>query len=290
MALVRLMRPRQSVKNLFCLAGVLFGPDRLSDSKAWMNSLATVAVFSFLSSAVYIANDIIDRDRDRLHPRKKNRPIASGVVSVPIAVCLALILGVGSLAASYLIGKKVFACLFLYLVNNALYSTMLKHMALFDALCIAFGFVLRLLAGIYASGDLPTTWITLCTFFLTVFLSFCKRRAELADVIPESDLGQRPVLSKYSVQFLDYLVSSSAVMVVMCYALFSATGGKSPSMVLTVPIVYFAVMHYKRLVIFLKEGEEPERILLRDIRLQLSIILWLAVYFGVTHSNVELFR
>jgi len=288
--LARLVRPRQAVKNLFCLAGVLFGPGRLRDEHAWLASLAVVAAFSFLSSAVYIANDIIDRERDRLHPRKRHRPIASGVVSVPLASALALVLGCSALVGAWFIGPKVFTCLVLYLANNVAYSFWLKHMALFDVLCIAFGFVLRLLAGIYATDDLPTTWITLCTFFLTVFLGFAKRRAELNGIIPESELTQRPVLSKYSVQFLDYLVSSSSVMTVVCYALFSASGGKNPSMVMTVPVVYFAVMHYKRLVLFLKFGEEPERILLKDVRLQVSIVLWLAIYFGVTYGDIHWFR
>jgi 4-hydroxybenzoate polyprenyltransferase len=276
-------------KNAFCLAGVLFS-GRFVSWESDLAALQTFAAFCAGSSAVYVFNDIFDRERDRKHPRKQLRPIASGAVSVPAAVMMAIALAALGFALAALLNLKVTLCLALYLVNNVLYSLGLKHLALFDVLSIAVGFVLRLVAGVYAINELPTDWIALCTFFLAVFLGFAKRRAELAGLLPDEEKLQRPVLSKYSVQFLDYLVNNSAVMVVVCYALFTATSNKNPTLVITVPIVFFAVMHYKRLVLLLRFGEEPEKIVLRDLRLQLSIIIWLITYFGVIYGDIHLFR
>jgi 4-hydroxybenzoate polyprenyltransferase len=289
-AWLRLLRPRQMMKNVFCLAGVMFGPGRLTDAHAWVLDFATLVVFSFTSCSVYIFNDIIDRERDRLHPRKRSRPIASGAISVTSAAVTAVVLAAGALAWAWAIAPLVFVCVLLYLVNNVAYSLKLKHMALFDVLCIALGFLLRLLAGIYALGDLPTAWIALCSFFLTLFLGFSKRRTELMRLMPSENQQHRPVLSKYTTQFLDYLVNNTAVMTIMCYALFTASGEKNPSLVITVPIVFFAVMHYKRLVMLFGAAEEPEKLVLRDARLLVSILIWLICYLAIVHSNVELFR
>ncbi len=288
-AYVQLLRPRQMTKNVFCFAGLIFS-GRLLEPGAIPGACLAFAAFCLSSSAVYIFNDCIDRERDRIHVRKRHRPIASGAVAMPAALVLASLLTIGAVALAALASMGTLICLLLYLVNNVAYSLALKHMALVDVISIAIGFVLRLLAGVYAIDDLPTTWITLCTFFLTVFLGFCKRRAELGGIVPESENEQRPVLTQYTLQFLDYLVNSSAVMTVMCYALFTTTAHKNASLVVTVPVVFFAVMHYKRIVMLLQDGEEPERVVLRDIRLQLSILVWFGLYIAITLGNWKLFR
>jgi 4-hydroxybenzoate polyprenyltransferase len=294
---LRLLRPQQWTKNGFCLAGVLFGPGRMGDAGAWRQAILTMVVFCAVSSAVYVINDIRDRERDRLHPRKRMRPLARGTVGLPTALGSALLLASLALSGGHLLGAGVLACVVVYLVNNLLYCFWLKHKAIFDALSIALGFCLRVCAGVYAVGDLPTTWITLCTFFLAVFLGFSKRRVELAGLLGNSKLDedhhvpdQRPVLSKYSVPFLDHLVNSSAIMAVMCYALFTTSSGKNPSLVITVPIVFYAVTHYKRLVMLLDAGEEPDRVLLKDQGIQASLALWLIAYFGLTYGNLRWFH
>jgi hypothetical protein len=149
--------------------------------------------------------------------------------------------------------------------------------------------VLRLLAGVYAVGVLPTSWITLCTFFLTVFLGFAKRRSELGNLLEDEGTKRRPVLSKYTISLLDYMLNNAAVMTVVCYALFTSTSGKNPTLVVTVPIVFFAVMHYKRLVVLWNIGEEPDWLVLKDLRIQLSVILWLACYVAITYGDLRLF-
>jgi 4-hydroxybenzoate polyprenyltransferase len=160
---------------------------------------------------------------------------------------------------------------------------------LFDVLSIAAGFVLRLVAGVYVVGELPTTWITLCAFFLALFLGFGKRRAELRSVVGP-DSRQRPVLAHYPTAYLDYLLDSSAVMAVMCYALFTTSAEKNPTLVVGVPIVFYAIMRYRRLVMRLDATEEPELLLLRDRPLQLSIVLWLVAYVVIQHGDVRFFR
>jgi 4-hydroxybenzoate polyprenyltransferase len=288
--LLRLLRPRQSLKNVFCLAGVLFGPGQLTNGRSWVLDLLTALIFSVASSAVYMFNDIIDRERDRVHPRKRKRPIASGDVGVAAASALAVLLAIAAVAGAAWLNLGVLACTLLYLANNLGYSLGLKHRALFDVFCIAFGFVLRLLAGIYALDSIPTAWITLCTFFLSVFLGSCKRRAELARMRGVQDqVHQRPVLSKYTLPYLDQLVNNGAVMAVTCYAMFTITSHKNPSLVITVPIVFFAVMHYKRLVLSFDYGEDPERLVVRDVRLVASGLLWLIVYLAVIHLDLHMF-
>jgi len=288
-ACLKLMRPRQGAKNLVCMAGVLFS-GRFTEERFLVAALLTFVAFTVTSSSVYVFNDVLDRERDRQHPTKRRRPIASGAVTVPTALLLGLVLAAAGLALAYTLGMSVLACLLLYVANNLAYTLGLKHMALFDVLSIALGFVLRLAAGVYAVADLPTTWITLCTFFLALFLAFGKRRAELAALTSTADNQQRPVLSQYTVPYLDSLVNSSAIMAVMCYALFTSTSGKNPTLVITVPIVFYGIMHYKGLLVLLKDGEEPERILLRDVRIQATVLLWLASYLAITSGEIHLFR
>jgi 4-hydroxybenzoate polyprenyltransferase len=198
-------------------------------------------------------------------------------------------LALTALLLALLRGKATFACLALYLLINVLYSSGLKHVPLLDVSCIAMGYVLRVLAGIYVLGDMPTAWITLCTFFLALFLGFSKRRAEFV-TSATPDGSSRPVLRGYGRDILDSLLNSSATMAVMSYAMFTATSGKSPTLIVTVPIVYYAITHYTRLVLQEDRGEEPDQILLRDRTIQVSIVLWLVCFVAIFYGHVTLFR
>src|SRR5262249_13952562 len=159
--------------------------------------------------AGYALNDVLDRERDRLHPRKRFRPVASGAVRVPVAIAMAVVLLAIGLTCGALVNPLVLACLAIYAGLNLVYSLSLKHALLFDVCCIGMGFVLRLLAGIYAVDDIPTTWITLCTFFLSVFIGFAKRRAELSSLMAETGMAQRPILEHYTVPYLNSLLGGS---------------------------------------------------------------------------------
>ncbi len=287
-ALVRLLRPHQWTKNVLCFAGAVFG-GRLLDAHALTLDLCTFGVFCAISSAGYIFNDIADRERDSEHPTKRRRPIASGAVSPHLAAIIGVGLAGISLAGAAALGPAAFVCVVLYLVNTAVYSAVLKHLALLDVLSVAFGFVLRLLAGVYVLGDLPTAWIVLCTLFLAVFLGFAKRRAELQGLMNQQNT-QRPVLRKYTVAYLDLLLNSAATMAVMSYALFSVASGKNPTLVVTLPVVYYAIMHYKRMVVVRGVGDEPDRILLKERRMMLCVAVWLALFVAVEYLDIGLFR
>jgi 4-hydroxybenzoate polyprenyltransferase len=294
---LRLLRPHQWTKNLLCLAGVIFSGKFLIPGTlrpAWVEiglALATVGVFCAASSAIYAFNDVMDRHRDRRHPTKRNRPVASGAINPLAAAVVSILLAIVALGSAYFLGPAVLLTLVLYVSNNLAYTLKLKHVAVLDVLSVAIGFVLRLLAGCWAVHVVPTSWITLCTFFLAMLLGAAKRRAELAAGENGTERERRPVLAEYSVQFLDSLVNNSAAMAVMSYALFTIY--KNPTLVVTVPIVFYGIMHYKRLVMVQSGGEEPDRVILRDVRIQLAILLWLAT-FGLVmyleHRGIHLFE
>jgi len=285
--LIHLARPHQWTKNLLCFAGVVFG-GRFAQDEITRACLVAVA-FCLGSSAIYVLNDILDRDRDREHPKKCNRPIASGAISIPVAALFGLLLAAAALGGTWYLGQEAFTCMALLLAINVAYSIWLKHMAILDVFCIASGFVLRLIAGIYVVGEYPTTWITLCTFFLAMFFGFAKRRAELHS-LSEQDSSQRPVLESYSVSYLDDLLNSAATITIMCYALFTVTTDKTPSLVLTLPFVYYGIVRYKRLVTVTTDTEEPERVVFRDYRILLTFILWLVTYLVIEAWAPQLFR
>ena len=286
-SLIQLSRPQQWTKNLLCLAGAVFS-GRMSDPAALGAVLATMFLFCIGSSATYIFNDIWDRDRDRKHPRKSKRPLASGRVSVSTATMLCVLLTGAALAGTWWLGIATFVCMGLFIVLNIAYTTTLKHVALLDVMCIAMGFVLRLCGGVYVLNLLPTTWITLCTFFLALFLGFAKRRAEL-NSLTERDTEQRPVLDKYSVAFLDELLSSAATITIISYALFTVASGKNPSLILSLPFVYFGVMSYKGLVTMSDVGEEPEKIVFTDSRVLVTVVLWLVSFLAIEYWDPQLF-
>ena len=286
--LLRLLRPQQWTKNLAAFAGVIFG-GRITEPGSIALDLLVALVFTAASSATYVFNDLRDVDYDRQHPVRRRRPLASGEVDAADARRLALVLGGATVVVALLLGKATLLCLLLYLGINAAYSSGLKHVPLLDVCCIAMGYVLRVLAGIYVLGDMPTAWITLCTFFLALFLGFSKRRGELVtSTVPLQD--SRPVLLSYGRDTLDQLLNNSAIMAVMSYAMFTATSGKNPTLIVTVPIVYYAIMHYLRLVMHEDRGEEPDQILLRDRTIQACIAVWLVCFVLIFYGHVTLFR
>ena len=281
--MLRLLRPQQWTKNLACMAGVVFG-GRLGQPRAVLLDVAVMAGFVLAASAVYVVNDLLDLEHDRRHTAKRTRPLAAGEVSASAAgiLAVALVLAAGAIAMA--LGPATAACMAAYGALNLFYSLGLKHVVVLDVCCIAVGYVLRVLAGIVVLGDVPTGWILLCTFFLALFLALTKRRAELADP-GRSGSDQRPVLAAYDRHALDSLVDSSATMAVMTYALFTATSGKNPSLIVTVPIVYYAVMHYRQLMQRTDLGQEPDRLLLTDRTLQACIFLWLVAFVAIFYGH-----
>ena len=286
-ALFLQLRPRQWVKNFACLAGLIFS-GQLFHWQAQVQAIIGFLAFCLASSMVYILNDFLDREKDRLNPRTARRPLASGALPLGVAGAAFVGLLVGAVGLSASLGTACLVVLLLYGAMNVLYSTRVKEIVIADVICIALGFVLRVMLGVYAVGVKPTPWIVLCMFFLALFLGFAKRKAELASV--GTDSGRtRPVLVKYGADYLDTLLTMSSTMAILCYAMFTVASNKNPSLVVTVVPVVYCVYRYMLQVIVHARGESPDRLLLSDKRLWLGITCWLAAFIVISYGDIRFF-
>lgn len=284
-ALISLLRPQQWLKNGFVLIGLIF-------SHGWSDPALVFAVgvgfvaFCLASSAVYVLNDYHDRAVDAVHPKKRLRAIASGRVSLPAARALIAVLAVAALGLPLACGLwPVALSVAGYLVLNIAYTLSLKHKVLVDVFCIAAGFMIRLACGTYAVGIIPSRWMLLCSFMLTLFLGFAKRRAEFASApvdAPAANGGTRTVLRHYSPQLLDILVAITASATLLAYGLYTVDAETAAlhgtqHLVITLPIVTFGVFRYIYLLHKGGSGEEPGRDLLADTPIRIAVLAWVAV-------------
>jgi 4-hydroxybenzoate polyprenyltransferase len=288
LALVRSLRPAQWVKNLFVLAPVVFA-HRLEQSAPLVHALAALALFCAASSAIYLANDLHDREQDRLHPLKRRRPIASGELPAGVAAAAAVVLGGGALAGSFLLGHTFALALGVYLALNLLYSAALKHIVILDVMSIAAGFVLRVLGGAAAIGVAVSSWLVLCGTFLALFLAFSKRRHELM-LLADAAAGQRRVLSDYSTVFLDQMINVVTASTVVCYALYAVapeTAARlgTPHLIWTLPMVLFGIFRFLYLL-YQRIGERnPTEAILRDAPFVANMALWAAVVVALIYGG-----
>ncbi len=277
LSLVRLMRPHQWLKNVFVFAGLMF-------SQAWGDGplvggiVLTFAAFCCISSAVYILNDWRDRASDALHPVKFKRPLASGAVSVPVALSLAGVLFIaGGLLATN--NRVLLLLLGIYVLLNLLYSWGLKHVPVVDVSIIATGFMLRLLAGTLAVGIPPSRWLLLTGLFIALFLGFSKRKAES---FHDAD-RQRAVMEGYPSSLLDTFMATTMTATILTYSLY-ATSPESQMqhgerLVYTVPVVIFGLLRYA-FQVHQGRGEDVSRDLLRDPWIILALGAWLLIFLG----------
>ena len=245
--------------------------------------------FCAASSSVYIVNDLLDVDRDRLHPSKRLRPIASGAVSPALASLLGLFLTVCSVALAFAIGPTFGVAVVTYLGMSHFYSLAGKNIAILDVMLIAAGFVIRAVSGALVIGVESSNWFILCTLFLAIFIALCKRKAEMLALSEDAETT-RPVLRLYTLDALNSFISTSMAGVLMAYALYVLdtrfTSGMSfQVLTLTVPFVMFGVFRYYLLVETAHAGERAEEVLLRDRPIQACVLGFgmvaiLAVYAG----------
>lgn len=276
-ALLRLLRPHQWLKNGFVFVGLLFGHAWHDPARA-SAALLAFAAFCLLSSSVYVFNDFIDREQDRRHPEKKNRPLASGAVPVPAALALAAACLAGGLALAFLASRAPWVFL-AYLALNLAYSLGAKHVVILDVFIIAAGFMLRILAGTVGIGIPPTNWLMLCGLMLTLFLGFAKRRAEL-NALLESSAGHRRVLEHYSAAMLDQFIVVAATGTVVSYALYTVSAETialhgTPWLIASVPFVLYGLLRYLFLLHRRGGGGDPARELLGDPHLIAAFAGWL---------------
>lgn len=270
------MRPEQWTKNLIVFAALIFG-QRLFDPAAVGRSLAAFFIFCALSGVVYLLNDVSDRDADRLHPLKRQRPIAAGDVSPAAALGLAAVLGVGAVAAAFWLRPAFGWTGVAYLALFAGYSRVLKHVVILDVLTIAIGFVLRAAAGAAAIAVPVSQWLLVCTILLALFLGLSKRRHELT-LLAQSASGHRKILEEYNPYLLDQMigvVTASTLVAYIIYCTSPETTDKfgTANLVLTTPFPIYGIFRYLYLV-HQKGVGSPSEVLLTDRPLVACIALW----------------
>ena len=286
--LLQSLRPAQWAKNVFVLAPLVFG-GLLLNAQVTLRAVLALVAFCCASSAVYLINDIRDREEDRRHPLKRLRPIAAGTLTVPVAGLAVLVLGGAAAVLSVRLGRPFALVLGVYLVLNVLYTFWLKHMVILDVMSIAISFVLRVEAGSTATGIEISRWLLLCTIFLALFLAFSKRRHEITLLAHEAS-GQRPVLDHYSPAFLDQMINVVTASSVVSYALYCVAPETvekyhTQDLVFTIPLVLYGIFRYLYLM-YQRPGERnPTEAILRDPPFLINILLWGLVVVWIVYGR-----
>ncbi|HQR38404.1 MAG TPA: decaprenyl-phosphate phosphoribosyltransferase [Blastocatellia bacterium] len=287
-ALFGAMRPRQWVKNLFVVAPAIFAGTLFDRPSIFRVGVAFV-VFCLVSSSVYLVNDVLDREADRLHPSKCNRAIASGRLSVGIALAVAVIVGLAGLALGEILGPRFLMVVAIYIVITLAYSLYFKHAVILDVMLLAAGFVLRVEAGAVAVSVPASEWLLLCTLLLALFLGFSKRRHELT-LLEDGAANHRRVLVHYSAELLDQMIVIVATSAILCYILYTvwpSTVEKfhTNHLIFTVPFVIYCIFRYFYLIHQRQSGGDPTDTLLTDRPLLAGIVLWAVTAVAVVYSG-----
>jgi 4-hydroxybenzoate polyprenyltransferase len=274
--LLKAMRPKQWAKNVFIFAALIF--DRqLTHLPSLLTTLAGAGIFCLLASVIYLINDLSDVEADRQHPKKRNRPIASGALPARVAWIAAILFLLLSLPAAYLLNPGFFAICLIYLTTNLAYSKWLKHIPLLDVLFLAGFYVIRVGAGVaLIQVERFSPWLYVFTTFLALYLGIGKRRAELSMMAGDA-VNTRRVLDGYTLPFLDNLILLVSAMAIVTYSLYTFDAPNLPEnhvMMLTIPFVIYAIFRYLYLIMVVNTGDAPEEVLYSDRPLQICMALW----------------
>ncbi len=293
-AYIRLLRPHQWTKNLIIFVGVVFSGRVLVVSDL-LSSVIAFGLFCMLSSAVYILNDTVDIERDRLHPTKKTRPLAAGTIPVWLAWVSFALLSVISLVLSfYILGFKFWSMAVFYFILNLAYSLFVKQIVILDVMVIAAGYVIRAVAGVFAIVAISTgeisLWLLICTFFLALFLALAKRRGELTD-LRDTAKKTRDTLVKYSPKLLDEMIAVVTASTVISYSLYTIWPEtierlETRRMAFTIPIVIFGIFRYLYLIHRKGKGASPSKLVFTDIPLVSSVVLYGVTVFVVLYLMI----
>jgi len=271
------LRPHQWTKNLLVFAGLIFA-QRLFDPRALTTSIGAFAVFCALSSVVYLVNDLYDRDADRLHPTKAQRPIASGALAPGAAWTAAVVLAAVAMTGAVIINRSFAVVGGLYLVILSAYTVSLKHLVILDVLTLASGFVLRAVAGAVAI-DVPfSNWLLLVTLLAALFIGLSKRRAELVS-LADGARGHRRILAEYSPYLLDQMIGVVTASTLIAYAFYTISPEVvqrfgTDRLIYTVPFVIYGIFRYLYLIHQREEGGNPSELLVTDRPLLSCLALW----------------
>jgi 4-hydroxybenzoate polyprenyltransferase len=288
-------RPSQWVKNFFVLAPLIFAM-KLTDQISILYSLAAFFAFTLISGSVYIINDIMDIERDKIHPVKCMRPVPSGKLQISHALSGSLVMFAVSIAVSFFLGTDFLITAVFYFILNLGYSFRLKAIPYVDVLSISMGFLLRIISGCFAINLHPqeiSYWILICTFLVAVYLALGKRRSELANILSResgNSIDQREVLKKYRMGHIDIVMNSSGMLTALIYGLYTVSERTvaffhTRALVFTIPFVIFGLFRFKMIVS--KQGLiSPTERIVRDIPFLLNLCLWAVtavsvIYFGI---------
>ncbi len=278
--MVRLLRPEQWLKNGFVLAPLVFA-GRLLDAGAWERAVVAAAAFCMLASAAYVVNDLADRESDRLHPAKRNRPLASGEVGTAAALVLIVLCAVAGGGLAVALGPRFAAVAGAYLALTLAYSFLFKRAVFLDVITVAAGFVLRVVGGAEAIPVPVSPWLILCAWLLALYLALGKRRAEIV-LLGEAAGDHRRVLGRYTLPLVDQAIAVVLGATVVAYALYTLSPDTvarvgSTALIYTVPLVVYGLLRYLYLLHRHELGGSPARALLTDPPLLLCVLLWIGV-------------
>ncbi len=292
MDLLRILRPVHWIKNIFVFAALIFGRRLFGPAEETVRALAQAmgafVCFSFASSAMYIFNDIIDRRTDSIHPERRARPIAAGRVNVSTALTVAGICAVLALAGSLFLSPALAAIMLAYMALMVLYSLGLKHIMILDCAIIAAGFCLRAVAGAVAIHVFISPWLVICTFALTLFMAFSKRRGEIAQ-LQENSEAFRKTLGEYTPELLAHMLDVSSVLAVACFLLYAMDFRTrelfgTNDLVYTTPFVLYCIFRFSALT---QKGtySDPVKLILRDRPFQVGFVLWVILCIVIVYGN-----
>lgn len=289
----RLIRVKHWIKNLFLFAPLIFS-HHLFDANYLLIVIRAFFAFCFVSSVVYIINDIADCEQDKNHPVKKNRPLPAGRISKPTALIISTLFFAGMIILAYGMNTKFKLAIITYFVINIFYSFKLKQIVLIDIFFIAFGFMIRIIAGGWAIDVHISNWLILTTLFLSLFLAVTKRRCELA--VLENNSSTRKVLSDYSIHFADQMATIAAAGTVISYALYTVSDRtkeifQTENLIFTTPFVVYGIFRYLYLVHKKNLGENPTNVFTSDISMIVNIILWIITSIAIIYKqklNIQL--
>jgi 4-hydroxybenzoate polyprenyltransferase len=278
--LLLLLRPKQWSKNLLLFAGLIFSYS-FTDAYFVYSSILAFISFCLLSSSAYIINDMFDVTEDRLHPKKKYRPIASGVITLRLATSISIALLIISLLIASQINLLFFLSSLFYYLLTLSYSVWLKHIVIIDVFAIAFGFLIRALAGAFAIEVSISPWFLICTLLLSLFLALTKRRQESIS-LAENGTNHRKVLEHYPLPFIEQLISIVTASTIIAYSLYTFTDNhESQLFMITIPFVVYGIFRYLYLVYKQDLGESPEEVLLKDKPMIINILLWVLISIAI---------
>lgn len=286
------MRPLHWIKNVFVFAALIFGRKLFGPADEVLLAVARAVggfiCFCLAASAIYILNDIIDRETDKLHPEKSKRPIAAGTLSIAAAAVLSAVCAVAAITCSYMLLDKFAIVILAYIVLMVLYSVSLKQLMILDCVVISVGFSLRAMAGAIVVDVFISPWLVICTFALCLFLAFSKRRSEIAQLQENSELF-RKTLGSYTPELLAHMLDVTSGLAVVCFLLYAMDERTlklfgTNNLVYTTPFVLYCIFRFSALI---QQGKysDPVDLILKDLPFQIAFVLWVVACISIIYAD-----